>query len=246
VADGTPMVGVLTEFAGELRRSGLPVGSGDVLTYCQAMAALDPTDLTDLYWAGRATLVTRRELITGYDEAFRRFFLGGAGPVPDVLKLRAQSAAQAAAVLEIPAAEPAGAGREQDEAMLGLMASDAEALRHKSFTACTPEELAAVAACDGIATGIGASRYGARLVVLAGSRDEAIEQASAEFTAAAARAGLPASPIVRLAPIPVAMPSHAATASASWTICSRDSRRPPCASMPTLHLTGRSFARSAG
>ncbi len=138
------MVGVLTEFAGELRRSGLPVGTGDVLTYCQAMAALDPTDLTDLYWAGRATLVTRRELITGYDEAFRRFFLGGAGPVRDVLKLRAQSAAQAAAVLEIPAAEPAGAGREQDEAMLGLMASDAEALRHKSFTACTPEELAAV------------------------------------------------------------------------------------------------------
>ncbi|MGO9077872.1 MAG: vWA domain-containing protein [Streptosporangiaceae bacterium] len=144
MADGTPMVGVLTEFAGELRRSGLPVGTGDVLTYCQAMAALDPTDLTDLYWAGRATLVTRRELITGYDEAFRRFFLGGAGPVRDVLKLRAQSAAQAAAVLEIPAAEPAGAGREQDEAMLGLMASDAEALRHKSFTACTPEELAAV------------------------------------------------------------------------------------------------------
>ncbi|MGO9077873.1 MAG: hypothetical protein ACLQDY_02370 [Streptosporangiaceae bacterium] len=56
----------------------------------------------------------------------------------------------------------------------------------------------AVAACDGIATGIGASRYGARLVVLAGSRDEAIEQATAEFTAAAARAGLPASPIVRV------------------------------------------------
>ena len=28
--------------------------------------------------------------------------------------------------------------------MLGLMASDAEALRHKSFAACTPEELAAL------------------------------------------------------------------------------------------------------
>src|ERR1035441_7323843 len=28
--------------------------------------------------------------------------------------------------------------------LLGLMASDAEALRHKSFAACTPEELAAV------------------------------------------------------------------------------------------------------
>ena len=31
-----------------------------------------------------------------------------------------------------------------EETMLGLMASDAETLRHKSFGACTPEELAAV------------------------------------------------------------------------------------------------------
>ncbi len=55
----------------------------------------------------------------------------------------------------------------------------------------------AVAASDGIATGIGTNRYGAQLVVLAGSRDEAIERASEEFAAAAAKAGLPVSPIVR-------------------------------------------------
>jgi len=47
-------------------------------------------------------------------------------------------------VLEVPATDPAGDGPQQDEATLGLMASDAEALRHKSFTACTPEELAAL------------------------------------------------------------------------------------------------------
>ena len=41
----------------------------------------------------------------------------------------------------------------------------------------------AVAASDGIATGIGTSRYGAQLVVEAGSRDEAIEKATAEFRA---------------------------------------------------------------
>ena len=56
----------------------------------------------------------------------------------------------------------------------------------------------AVAACDGIATGIGTQRYGAQLVVQAGSRDEAIEKASGEFAAAAARAGLPGAPIVRV------------------------------------------------
>jgi hypothetical protein len=56
----------------------------------------------------------------------------------------------------------------------------------------------AVAACAGIASGIGTNRYGAQLVVLAGSRDEAIEKATAEFVGAAARAGLPAAPIVRV------------------------------------------------
>lgn len=56
----------------------------------------------------------------------------------------------------------------------------------------------AVAANSGIATGIGTRRYGAQLVVQAGSRDDAIEQATAQFTAAAARAGLPQAPIVRV------------------------------------------------
>lgn len=55
----------------------------------------------------------------------------------------------------------------------------------------------AVAASDGIATGIGTSRYGAQLIVQAGSKDEAIEKGRQEFAAAAARAGLPAGPIVR-------------------------------------------------
>jgi hypothetical protein len=55
----------------------------------------------------------------------------------------------------------------------------------------------AVAASEGIATGIGTRRYGAQLVVQAGGRDEAIEKGTAEFVAAAARAGLPPAPVVR-------------------------------------------------
>jgi hypothetical protein len=55
----------------------------------------------------------------------------------------------------------------------------------------------AVAASGGIATGIGTNRYGAQLIVQADSHDEAVETATAEFTAAAARAGLPDGPIVR-------------------------------------------------
>ena len=79
-----------------------------------------------------------------YDEVFRRYFLGGADPVREMLTLKAQATAEAQAVLEVPATDPPAAGHEDEQATLGLMASDAEALRHKSFTACTPEELAAL------------------------------------------------------------------------------------------------------
>ena len=55
----------------------------------------------------------------------------------------------------------------------------------------------AVAATDGIATGIGTTRYGAQLVVEADNRDDAIGKATEVFLAAARTAGLPAAPIIR-------------------------------------------------
>jgi len=55
----------------------------------------------------------------------------------------------------------------------------------------------AVAASNGIATGIGSTRYGAQLVVDAPTREAAIAEATEQFAAAAAAAGLPAAPLVR-------------------------------------------------
>jgi hypothetical protein len=55
----------------------------------------------------------------------------------------------------------------------------------------------AVAPSDGIATGIGTSRYGARLVVEADSREEAIKKATDEFRRAARKARLKPGPLVR-------------------------------------------------
>jgi uncharacterized protein len=136
-------VSVLTGFGRELRGSGVTVGSGDILTFCAAMEPLDPTDLLDLYWAGRATLVTKRDDIPVYDEVFRRYFLGGADPVRDLITLKARVEAEAETMLAAPATSPDPAG-EQEEAVLGWMASDVEALKRKSFGACTPEELAAL------------------------------------------------------------------------------------------------------
>jgi hypothetical protein len=56
----------------------------------------------------------------------------------------------------------------------------------------------AVAMSSGIASGIGTNRYGAQLLVVAESRDEAIDIATSEFVQAAVRAGLPERPIVRV------------------------------------------------
>jgi uncharacterized protein len=136
-------VGLLAGFSRELRAAGVAVGTGDILTYCAAMEPLDPTDLLDLYWAGRATLVSKRDDIAVYDAVFRRFFLGGADPVRELITLKARVEAEAEAMLAAPATSPDPEG-EREEAVLGWMASDVEALRRKSFAACTPEELAAL------------------------------------------------------------------------------------------------------
>jgi uncharacterized protein len=143
VPERTVFTSVLVDFSRELRRAGLAAGTGDVVSYCTAMSALDPADLQDVYWAGRTTLVSRRDDIGVYDRVFRRFFLGGAATAPERLELRARLARETGAVLEVPATEPAAQQR-GEETTLGLTASDAEVLRHKPFPACTPEELAAV------------------------------------------------------------------------------------------------------
>jgi uncharacterized protein with von Willebrand factor type A (vWA) domain len=134
--------GLLVGFAGELRAAGLAVGSGDVLQYCSALSLLDPSDLVDLYWAGRTTLVNKQDDIATYDAVFRRFFLAEAQP-DDPLRLMLRASAQSQGALAIPSTEPGDDDRE-DDAILGLMASDVEALKHKAFAACTPEELAAL------------------------------------------------------------------------------------------------------
>ena len=56
----------------------------------------------------------------------------------------------------------------------------------------------AVAAKNGIASGIGTTSYGVQLVVEAATADEAVELAVAELGLAAARAGLPPWPVTRV------------------------------------------------
>jgi uncharacterized protein len=138
-----PFTDVLVGFAHELRAAGLAVGTGDVLGYFAAMTPLDPTDLVDLYWAGRATLLNKHEDQPAYDRVFREYFLGEDAPARGRLMIKPATMAQAEAALVMPGTEP-GPERDEERPALGWMASDVDALKHRSFAACTPDELAAL------------------------------------------------------------------------------------------------------
>jgi uncharacterized protein with von Willebrand factor type A (vWA) domain len=110
----TDGVGALTAFGRALRAEGLPVGTGRIASFCRAAALLAPDDL---YWAGRTTLVGRRDHLAVYDRLFEAFFGRGERP----------------------------AGTERRPVVLVeeevALASQVELLRRKSFARCTPEEL---------------------------------------------------------------------------------------------------------
>lgn len=143
---GTDLVRVLVEFTRRLRAEGLTVGSGDVLTFSAAAGTLDPTDLVDLYWAGRVSLVTRRDDLAAYDRIFAEFFLDRDNPVDELVRVNATTESATESAVEIPAAEPGDEDdEEEDEAgNLGLVASNVDLLRTRSFATCTDEELAAL------------------------------------------------------------------------------------------------------
>jgi uncharacterized protein with von Willebrand factor type A (vWA) domain len=76
---------------------------------------------------------------------FRRFFLGFDDRVPEPIRtVLKRSDVESQAVIEVPETEPGKPGKDEEEARLGLMASDIELWRHKAFAACTEEELAAL------------------------------------------------------------------------------------------------------
>ncbi|MGI9557723.1 MAG: vWA domain-containing protein [Solirubrobacterales bacterium] len=135
----------LIEFGRALRSEGLPVGSGQLVAYAEGLSKLDPTDLGDVYWAGRASLLSRRSEIPTYDRVFRQFFQG------EEPNERASSQTKDAPEpppespeAEINQQQQQEGGDPDDEEQIGAMASSVEALRHKPFPSCTAEELAAL------------------------------------------------------------------------------------------------------
>jgi uncharacterized protein with von Willebrand factor type A (vWA) domain len=129
-------------FGNALRDAGLPIGTDDVLTFCAGVAELDVTDLMDVYWAGRCTLVRRREHVPIYNEIFQRFFFDHAAPGSAEIKKMMKASSNAGATIEIPNTEEGLPGEiSPDEVKLGYVASTSEIYRSKAFADCTDSEL---------------------------------------------------------------------------------------------------------
>jgi uncharacterized protein with von Willebrand factor type A (vWA) domain len=141
----------LVGFGMYLRRLGLPVETRRTLTFCRTAVVLDPLDREDLYWAGRAALIGRREDIGVFDRAFDAYFgdqeVGerrvvvpdaSRGPQEDG-ELPSGPKGEAGVV----ASRWSTAGEEDEpegEAALRLVASEVEVLRNRSFAELTDEE----------------------------------------------------------------------------------------------------------
>jgi uncharacterized protein len=164
IADGSDPLAPLVEFGRDLRRRGLPVGTGRILTFCRAVAALGLTDRASLYWAGRVSLIARRGDIETFDRAFDdwyRAFGRGDGPrieltipsagaqrlesdwgdQPDDLEITIGATAASWKSLDDRDEEPESG----DEAAIRIVASAVEVLREKSFAELSDEERARVA-----------------------------------------------------------------------------------------------------
>jgi uncharacterized protein with von Willebrand factor type A (vWA) domain len=142
----------LVGFGRALREQGLNVGTGRILSFCRAAAALEPLTRETLYWAGRATLVSRPEDFAHYDRAFNAFFRDQ--QMDELLRKLFEFGAKTK-VTEILGPDDAAqlhGGRDQRDStedreemeQLRLVASDTEVLRHKPFDRMTDEERARV------------------------------------------------------------------------------------------------------
>lgn len=135
---------LFVEFGQELRTAGLIIGSDDVITFCHAVAQLDPTDVMDVYWSGRTTLVRRKDAIGPYNYTFRKFFLDISEDETNLAKKKIKASVSTSATLEIPEVEQNQQGNGIEESKMGFMAATNEIFRNKAFSECSPQELASL------------------------------------------------------------------------------------------------------
>ena len=131
---------IATAFATTLRRLGVPVATGDALTFVEALGAVGIEERSAVYWAARTTLVRRPEHLPAFESAFAAFWLQR--------ELIRTSATVEPVVLavddEVDDDEADAPPPEDDDAAdartISVRYSPAEVLRHKDFAEYTDRE----------------------------------------------------------------------------------------------------------
>lgn len=128
-----------------LRAAGLAVGVDQSEAFARALTCVDPLARRDVYLAARATLVTRREDLAVFDDAFAARFGGARRPQPAPMAPRHDRGYFRTALVAYMAERADAAAREIAVPEHGKAASAGELLQRKDFGACTPAELDAIA-----------------------------------------------------------------------------------------------------
>jgi uncharacterized protein with von Willebrand factor type A (vWA) domain len=163
-------MGNLLRFGRRLRTAGMTIGSGQILGFLDALAAIDVSRRDDVHAAARATLLTRPEHRALFDSEFRRFWRDLIEQQPMLLEEYSTVDDQSLAVPKSNQPqqkgknEEGGEGKEAERTVLAiegidqsgdlgetedyevppedvLIFSSKEALRKKDFSQLTPEEI---------------------------------------------------------------------------------------------------------
>ncbi len=128
-------------FTRVVRAAGIDVPVGATLGFAQALACVGLSRRTQVYWAGRATLVKRPEDAEAFDRAFEAFW--------DRVHLDAVEAGadveEIVVAFDVPLPESMPVEEDAaalDAPMLTVRWSPAEVLRHRDFAAYTADEFA--------------------------------------------------------------------------------------------------------
>jgi uncharacterized protein with von Willebrand factor type A (vWA) domain len=134
------MLDAAVAFGRILRGAGMLVGTDRLVEFARALEELDASRRDDVYWAGRITLVSRREDIETYDRAFELFWDEGAhSKVRPGPKMRVSIPQPRDSVM--PPKKTVERNESGEEAVR-LRYSPVEVLRSKDFALYSPEEFA--------------------------------------------------------------------------------------------------------
>lgn len=126
-------------FVRALRDAGLDIPVGASVTFAEALDAVGFHDPSSVYWAGRATLLTRIESVPVYDNVFASYWTGRRTSQLEVTSIETVTlAVEDESGDELPPADESDA--DENPTFL-VRASANEVLRAKDFAECTASEL---------------------------------------------------------------------------------------------------------